>query len=189
MRPTHVLLIGALLAAGCQDNDRDSMSSRTGARGQSLSASDGKMANPGTLSKADQQFVVNAASGGMFELQSSQMALSRLNDATEKAFAQQMINDHTKVNNELATLVTRKGGSVPTQMLPRHQKMLDTLSEANSEEFLKAYHRRQVAAHDEAINLFEGAAKAVDDADLRAFAAKNLSALKMHKDMLKDHNH
>jgi putative membrane protein len=179
-----------MLAVGCQDNDRDSdMSSRTGARGQAMSANDGKMTNPGSLSKADQQFVVNAASGGMFEVQSSQMALSRANDAATKKFAQQMVNDHTKVNNELATIVTRKGGSVPTQMVERHQKMLDTLSEANSDEFQKAYHRRQVMAHDEAINLFEGAAKAVDDADLKAFASKNLSALKMHKDMLKDHNH
>lgn len=146
---------------------------------------DGKLAQPGSLSAKDQQFVLNAGSAGLFEVQSSQIALSRSNDPEVKQFAQQMITDHKKVNAELASIVQGKGAAVPTMMVPRHQKMVDTLNEADADSFDKAYKHGQGVGHDEAINLYRAAAKGVDDADLKAFAERNVSILTMHKDMLK----
>jgi putative membrane protein len=225
MGPKHLLLLGALMAVGCQDNngdtrtttrrDRDSMSDNRGSTGkddtvitettaggsgsgnmsgqtsmsgEASAMKDGKLAQPGSLSARDQQFVLNAASSGMFEMKSSQMAASRSNDAEVKQFAQQMLKDHEKVNTELASLVRGKGAAVPTTLVPRHQKMLETLSKADDDKFAQVYKHGQGVAHDEAINLFEAASKNLDDADLKAFAARNLSALKMHKDMLKDNS-
>ena len=48
-----------------------------------------------------QDFVNQAASGGLFEVQSSELALQRSQDAKVQEFANQMITDHTANNQEL----------------------------------------------------------------------------------------
>ena len=49
-------------------------------------------------------FVQMAAVGGLFEVQSSELATTAGQSAEVKAFAQQMITDHTKANQELQQL-------------------------------------------------------------------------------------
>ena len=60
-----------------------------------------------------QDFVNEAASGGMFEVQSSQLALERGQGDEVKAFAQMMITDHTANNEELKAAAEAAGVTVP----------------------------------------------------------------------------
>jgi putative membrane protein len=75
-----------------------------------------------------QDFVTAAAQSDMFEIQSSNLALTDA-DVRTKAFAQTMISDHTKTSTELKEAVA--GGAVkaplPMAMSGRQQSMLDKL--------------------------------------------------------------
>jgi putative membrane protein len=53
------------------------------------------------LSRAEKDFVDKAAAGGMFEVQVAQLALQKSQSSTVKSFAQRMVDDHTKVNDQL----------------------------------------------------------------------------------------
>ena len=74
-------------------------------------------------------FVTKVAISDMFEIQSSQLALSKQADTDTKPFAEKMVQDHQKTSTELKALV--EGGKVkatlPSALDAEHQKMLDDL--------------------------------------------------------------
>src|SRR3954447_10075822 len=63
-----------------------------------------------------QDFATKAGAAGMFEIQSSQLALSKSQNADVKAFAQKMVDDHTKAADELKTAAASQGVTVPAAM-------------------------------------------------------------------------
>ena len=64
-----------------------------------------------------QEFVGHAASGGMLEVESSEMLLKNGEASAEtKAFAEKMIGDHTTANEKLKTIATSQNLSVPDEL-------------------------------------------------------------------------
>lgn len=72
---------------------------------------DGQQAkqNRDRLTSADRRFVNEAAEGGMAEVMHGRLAVERASNDEVKNFAQQMIDDHTKANQELMQLATTRG--------------------------------------------------------------------------------
>jgi putative membrane protein len=131
-----------------------------------------------------EDFVKEVAVSDMFEIESSKLAQTKGN-ATDKAFASQMVTDHTKTSTELKGLVS--GGKVkaeiPAAMDASHQSKLDKLKGLSGADFDKQYASDQVSAHKDAVNLFERYAKGGDNSDLKSWAGKTVPALKHHLDM------
>lgn len=134
--------------------------------------------------KVDQKFVDHAAMGGLYEVESSRLALEKNVPDRVRDFAQKMIDDHTKINDHLKDLAGRLGYGVPANLDHEHQKMLDKLRGYNGDDFVKAYDREQVKGHDETISLFNKEVKDGKDADLKQFAQETLPVLHHHRDML-----
>lgn len=134
-------------------------------------------------------FVKEAASSDMFEIQSSELAAQRADQAT-KTFANQMIADHQKTSTEMKGMV--QGGTVkaeiPAAMLPSHQSMMDKLKGLNGDDFAKQYHSDQVTAHKDAVSLYQRYAKGGDTDALKSWAEKTLPALEHHLTMAQDLN-
>jgi putative membrane protein len=135
------------------------------------------------------EFVNQAASGGQFEVQTADLMTQKATDDQMKPFAQQMRDEHARVNNELKEIAQRKNIPVPEQMLPKHQQMLDRLRNAEQDDQTRMYHDQQVQAHDETIALFERAARELTDPDLKAFAERTLPTLREHRAHLQGHTH
>lgn len=140
-----------------------------------------------SLSADDRNFVGTAAPAGLWEVESSRLALTKNISDQHREFAQRMIDDHGKANRELADLVRKKGGAVPLALDGEHQRMLDELRDLDGAEFERRYHDMQVKAHDGAIELFQNAASTCDDAELREFIAATLPTLKEHRRHLDTH--
>jgi putative membrane protein len=51
--------------------------------------------------------VNKAAVSDMFEVQSSRLALEKSNNSQIKQFAQKMVDDHTKVSNEMKSMAQK----------------------------------------------------------------------------------
>src|SRR5262245_869216 len=81
-------------------------------------------------------FVKQVAISDMFELESNKLGQQKGN-AAQKAFASQMVTDHTKTSTELKGMVT--GGKVtaelPTALDSSHQSKLDKLKGASGDDF------------------------------------------------------
>lgn len=127
-------------------------------------------------------FGAHAAVAGIFEVESSKLALERSTNTAVKTFAQRMVTDHTKVGTELNAAITA-GGTTPTvtALDADHQKMLDDLKAAKPEEFDTKYIDAQQKAHDKTIDLFEDYIKDGPAGPVKDFATKTLPALQAHK--------
>lgn len=129
---------------------------------------------------APQDFVNEAASGGMFEVKSSELALQRSKSDEVKAFAQMMIDDHTKANDELKTIATAKKLNVPAEPAGKAAEHLKAVTDASDADFDTVYLQHQAAAHADTIRLFAAMAGDKTDAELADFAGKTLPTLNKH---------
>jgi putative membrane protein len=164
------------------------VASSTSAMAQSAAEKTGVNSLMGVAPKTE-DFVTEAASSDMFEIESSKLALER-SDAATKTFAQQMITDHTKTSTELKDLV--QGGKVkaqvPTAMAASYQSRLDKLKGLQGDDFTKQYHEDQEDVHEDAVDLFKRYGDEGENADLKTWAAKTRPALEHHLKMATDMN-
>lgn len=134
-----------------------------------------------------EDFVKEAAISDMFEIESSELAMTKAS-GNSTTFADQMVKDHTKTSAEMKAMVS--GGKVKTEIPAAldsaHQSKLDKLKRLNGADFIKQYNSDQVAAHKDAVNLFERYSKGGDNADLKTWAGKTLPSLQMHLKMAQD---
>jgi putative membrane protein len=140
------------------------------------------------LNDVDRAFLQEAASGGMYEVQSSQKALAKSADGRVKMIAQHMIDDHTKANSQLAALAQRKGVEVSTLPTTQQTAMLARLDQLNGAEFDREYVSQQRTAHQDTIAKFQTASTSGKDRDVRDFAAQTLPILRSHLSMINNEN-
>ncbi|MCG6205978.1 DUF4142 domain-containing protein [Rhodopseudomonas sp. HC1] len=129
-------------------------------------------------------FVRQAAISDMFEIQSSKLAEQKGDTAT-KAFAKEMVADHTKTSTELKSLISagKVKAELPTQLDDAHRSKLDKLTSASGADFNETYVEQQISAHKDAVSLFDRYARGGESAELKTWAGKTLPALKHHLDM------
>jgi putative membrane protein len=136
------------------------------------------------ISPTTADFVKEAATSDMFEIQSSQLAETRGN-AVEKSFAQTMVKDHQKTTDELKAMVASGELKVelPTALDSTHQSALDKLKSLNGADFSKQYNSDQVSGHKDAVSLFERYAASGDEPKLKEWAGTVLPTIRHHLEM------
>jgi putative membrane protein len=130
-------------------------------------------------------FVTEAATSDMFEIQSSKLAASRTTGEVQ-TFANQMVTDHTKTTSDLTDLVKGANTPLPTAMTSSQQSMLTKLDGLQGNDFSKQYMDDQVSAHKDAVSLFERYGKGGDSEKLKTWADQTLPTLQHHLDMAQD---
>ncbi len=118
------------------------------------------------------EYMMLAASGDLLEIQTSQLLLQRGRNPQLRAYAQQMIEHHTRLSAALMA-AAREGGVAPPppRMLNRHGNMLNMLAGEGPDAFELSYLRMQLAAHNEAFLVHSAYAAAGENPALKAAAA------------------
>jgi putative membrane protein len=142
------------------------------------------IASPALAKTSTADFVKKAAIANKFEIDSSQLALKQSQDDGVKAFAQQMIDDHTKAGDAFGDALksAKTPMTPPTDLDKSHQKDMDKLGKLQAASFDKQYIKMQVSAHKDAVKLFTDYSKKGDDASLKNFATTTLPTLQQHLD-------
>jgi len=133
-----------------------------------------------------QNYVAEAAASDQFEIQSSELMLKQSKNREVRAFAQQMVDDHTASTTRLMSVVSTAGLIAPgTGLHAKQQNDLAALRDAGAS-MDQLYITQQRAAHAEAIALHQGAAtsNSAMSASLTAFASEVLPTIQAHARML-----
>lgn len=137
---------------------------------------------PASVSKADAAFVVDAAGGGMMEVQLGQLAEQKADARDVKDFGAMMVKDHTMGGNKLKAIAAGKNLTLPDSLSADMQKEMSDLQAKNGKDFDKSYMTMMVDDHKKDIKEFEDESKNGSDADIRGFADSSLHMLHKHLD-------
>ncbi|MFO1389143.1 DUF4142 domain-containing protein [Cellvibrio sp.] len=124
-------------------------------------------------------FVEEASASGIAEIETSKLALQKSASVDVKTFAQEMINDHTNANRELASIAAKKKLKVANEAELMNRAKAMILKHRDGESFDEAYANNQVKAHRDTIELFNKASVSAD-AELASFAVATLPKLEHH---------
>jgi putative membrane protein len=138
------------------------------------------------LTNEDKEFLSKAGMGGLYEVQTGNLALQKAQSAEVKAFAQEIVTDHGKANAMLAQLATTKGVALPTELEGPHESAFEHLQGLSGAEFDKMYMAHMVEDHDKDVAEFDKAATTAMDADVKMFAGATLPILQQHQARAKE---
>lgn len=175
-KPVYSLMIACSVAmfTACGPSENDSNKQAEEQNEQKFD--DTKMEN-------DADFATKAASGGMMEVELGKLAVANAGSADVKAFGQNMIDDHTKANDELKAAAQAKNITLPDVPDADAQKKISDLSAKKGADFDKAYMDLMVSDHKEDIDEFQKEANDGKDADLKSWAAGKVPVLQHHLEM------
>lgn len=142
---------------------------------------DDKIIDP-NLNETDEQFVENAAMSNMAEIELSEIAVTKATDSVVKAFAQEMIDEHTQAQNELEDIADDfRGVEWPNDLNERYEGIRDQLdSVSTGYSFDTLFLGTQLRIHTEAETTFQTATTNTTEARVRSYATKYLPAIQMH---------
>jgi putative membrane protein len=134
-----------------------------------------------SLSEFDRQFMVEAAQGGMAEVELGTLARQKASSNVVKEYARRMIVEHTEANNRLKALAQQKGVTLPTTIGEKNQDLKQDLSELTGAKFDREYMKEAgVDSHEEQAKLFERQVQRGQDPDVKSFAAQTLPVVQKH---------
>lgn len=140
----------------------------------------------------DQAFVTKLAGVNTAEVELGMLAKDKASGRDVKAFAQRMIDDHRKANDELKTVADRKHLAWPTALPADAVALKDKLSKLSGTEFDRAYVDAMVMGHGEALTQVKNEAQSGTDPEVKAWAMKASSVVQAHlthaQDLQKEHN-
>jgi putative membrane protein len=134
---------------------------------------------------SDRTFVHKVGLGGMFEVDSSKLALDKAGSQQVKDFAANEVKEHTEVGDKLKTVATEMGIVAPAQRDAKFQKMYDALNAKSGTDFDTLYLADMKTIHHTDGGLFAQEAKTTQNPDMKAFATETVGIVKRHIAALK----
>lgn len=170
--------------AARQDETSGSTPSQSATSGSSA-ASPEKGAK--TLSRADQNLMREMAYANLSEIEAGKVAQNKSQSEQVKNFAQRMIDDHTKAQQELQQLADSKGVKLPTEPDAKHRAQLKKLQAMSGEQFDKQYIAQGgLTDHRNTHQLLSRAQTRATDSDLKSLASKTLATVDQHLSMAQE---
>jgi putative membrane protein len=126
-------------------------------------------------------YMAAASSIDLYEIRSSELALTRSANPRLRDFARTMISDHQGTSAQLSFAGRRLNLLPSASLLPAHQAMFDELSA--SSDFDATYRRQQAAVHEAALKLHSAFAARGESPTLRAVARNAAPIERRHLDM------
>jgi putative membrane protein len=127
-----------------------------------------------SLSEKDKTFMKKAAKGGMMEVAMGQVAEQKAQSEDVKSFGKRMVTDHSKANDELKSIASKKGFQLPSK---------EHSAKWTSD---KAYMDAMVKDHEKDLAEFKEEASNGSDPDVKKFADDTAKMVQEHLNLAKE---
>lgn len=126
------------------------------------------------LNDADSIFIRLAGYSNFAEVETAKVAISKSTDSLLLVFAQQMLAEHTKAQNDLKTMGTIVGFTVKDSIDTAHAATIARLDTLTGRTFDSTYIYAQLADHDSMTNFYTDEIKNGRQMNVRAYAGSIL---------------
>ena len=150
------------------------------------------MQTNGPASPVDSLFVKKALQGGIAEVQLGQLTLQKSNNDQVKQFAQKMIDDHTKLGDQMKPIAQQVGVSVPTEPSKKDKQTMAKLQALSGSAYDQAYIKDMIKDHKQDLSDFQMEASSGQDQTVKDAATQGSKVIAQHlqmaQQMAKDQN-
>jgi putative membrane protein len=128
----------------------------------------------------DIDFILEAAQGGMAEVELGKVATEQGTSDEVKHFGRRMVDDHSKGGEELKDIAEQRGIALPSTLDSKDEAQVKRLSKLHGTPFDRAYIRDMVSDHKQDVAAFRREATSGKDPEVKAWAEKMLPTLEDH---------
>ena len=133
----------------------------------------------------DKQFLTMASQSDFNEITFSQLALQKSTNPKVKAFAQRMITDHTRLEQEMKPFAVKWGLTPASSLGPDHQELYNQLQGLSGSEFDKQYMTDMTQDHVKAVEMFQSEVGSTQLPKFKAAVEKGEKVVEHHLEMAK----
>jgi putative membrane protein len=137
------------------------------------------------MQQADMEFANKAAAAGKAEVELAKVGTEKATDADVKTFADRLVQDHTKANEQLTQIMESKNMEMPAEEPADAKAEYDRISALSGNEFDREFMMHWVSSHEKGVALYSTEAESGQDPELKQFAADTLPTLQEHLDEAK----
>jgi putative membrane protein len=132
----------------------------------------------------DKMFLRKAAEGGMAEVKFGKLAAEKASSEDVKAFGQKMVDDHTVLNSEMASIADSMGVRLPKTINKEDQAEYDKLSGLSGSDFDTEYLTAMVKDHHQDLREFRMEVNDTQDPTLKETVERGEKVIREHTIMV-----
>ena len=132
------------------------------------------------MSNDDQAAMKQLASANIAEIEAGKMAASKAQSPDVKKFAQQMVQDHSKMLDDLKSLAKSKGVALPDNAPMKDMAQSKLLERKSGAEFDKDYMEHMVKDHEKDVKDTENIAAKAKDPQFKSAVQQANAKIKEH---------
>ena len=183
------VLLGAVMAAGTmqgQHSGGGAPASSSAGVAPAASANSSMAADTGMTQPVmgDKMFVKKAIMGSNSEIAAAKMALQKSSNPQVQQFAQKMVDDHTKMLDDMKGVATQENIAFKDEPSPEGKKLAAKLDGLSGPEFDKAYVNGMVKDHKGDVRDFTAEVNTGKDQPTKDAAQKGLPVIQEHLQMI-----
>jgi putative membrane protein len=139
-----------------------------------------------TLTSSEKQFVEKAAAGNTAEIKLAQLAEKKSRDSKVKDFANRMITDHGKANNDLKPIADAAHLGMSDQLEGEAKATYIKLERLSGPDFDRSYISGMVKDHRKDAAGYQKAQSQVKDPQLKIYVDNTLPVVQSHLSMAEE---
>jgi putative membrane protein len=128
----------------------------------------------------DANLIRDVINTNLLEVRLGQIADQKAVNPSVRQFAQRMISDHSRLQNEWTSMASANGVSVNAQLDNASAAKVDQLNRASRWDFDRAYMNLMIQGHQEAVNRLQNEGQYAQSAAVRARVANDLPIVQQH---------
>jgi putative membrane protein len=139
--------------------------------------------NTTSASSSDKKFVKSALEGGNAEVKLGELAAQKGSSEDVKQFGQKMVDDHTRLGDQMKQIAQQQGMQVPDEIPAKDTALQAKLSGLSGDDFDKAYIKAMVQDHKKDLSEFKKEASSGNDTSIKDAASQGAQVISEHLQM------
>ena len=154
----------------------------------------GKMGgvNAGQQAAIDKMFVKKAMQDSLAAVQLGELTLHQSSNEQVKQFARKMIDDHTKLNEQMRPVAQQLGVEIPTEVSKKDKSLMSKMQAVSGPAYDQAYIKETVKDHKQDLSEFHREVSNAQNVGVRNAAAQGSQIISEHlvlaQQLAKDQN-
>jgi len=128
----------------------------------------------------DSKLIFQMASSNIMEVRLGQMAQQKASNAAVKQFGQQMVTDHTNLENQLTGLVSKNGTNFQPAMSKENEAEVSRLDKLSGAQFDQQYMTSMIQHHQQDISTLQSQSQSAKSGEARQMIAASMPVLQQH---------